>query len=767
VRGPGAQSVPGLRRRAVAALLFGAAILVTAAGGAAAGRGGGAGEATPDVEAAATAQTAGGPGILGFHRDSLPRQRQIETLLLELPDRARVEEHSRILAGKPHVAGTPENEAVARYIAARFREAGLETEIRSYPVYLGYVKEAQLEQVGPVPVRLATPEDAAGDSADPWLRLNWNAYSPSCDLTREVVYVNYGRPEDFDALEALGVSVKDRIVLVRYFHGYRGGKALQAERRGAAAIIFYSDPADDGYVKGDVWPDGPWGPEDHVQRGGAVYDFIVPGDPLTPGWASVPGARRIRPEESEILPRLPSIPISGRDAHLLLKHLAGPVVPRGWQGGLPLTYHVGPGPSRVRLRVEAAFETRPIHNVIGVLRGSEEPERKVLLTNHHDAWVYGASDPISGTAAMIELARVAGDLKRRGMTPRRTLVFASVDAEEMTITGSTEWGEEHRDDLAAHAVACLNVDAAATGPAFRPAAVPTLRRLITETLRDVTDPRGGGDLLAATVKTRGAESFRGLYLDGSDPPAGPGIRFDVPGGGSDYTVFLNHLGIPAADLSFEGPYGVFHSVYDSHAWMSRHGDPGFLYQTTMVRVWGTMAYRLANAEILPFEESPYPADVRAYLAEVEAHGRRWEGLPDLADLKAALAEWEREAASLDARVGGALAGERPARRTLRAVNAALMKAERDLLIASGIPKRPWFRHPIYAPYPSYAAETLPGLREAVAEADSGRARAQAAVLAGAVRARAATLRRASEALGRQEPVRQPATAAPGARRDRP
>jgi N-acetylated-alpha-linked acidic dipeptidase len=697
------------------------------------------------------------PGIHGFCRDSLARQREIETLLLALPDPERLRTHSRILTRKPHVAGTPENDEVARYIRDRFREAGLKTEIRSYPVYLGYVKEAELEQVEPVAARLAGPEDEARGSDDPWLRLNWNAYSPSGDVTREVVYANYGRAEDFDALDALGAPVKGRIALVRYFRGYRGGKALQAERRGAAGIIFYSDPADDGYVRGDVWPDGPWGPESHVQRGAAVFDFLVPGDPLTPGWPSRPGGRRIRPEESEILPRIPSIPISWRDARVILEHLGGPAVPEGWQGGLPLTYHVGPGPSRVRLRIAASFETRPIHNVVGVLRGREEPGRQVLLTNHHDAWVYGAVDPVSGTAAMLELARAAGELARRGLPPRRTLVFVNVDAEEMTLTGSTEWGEQNREALTERAVACLNVDSAASGGSFQPAAVPSLRRLISEALRDVRDPRTGLDLRAATVLARDAERFRTLYNEATETARADDIRFDIPGSGSDYTVFLNHLGIPAADLGFEGAYGVYHSIYDSHEWVARFGDPGFLYHATAVRVWGLLAYRLANADILPFEESPYPSDVLRYLAEIEAQGRRPGAVPDLADLKAALGEWAAAAADLDARIDAAAASPRPPARRLRAANAALLAAERALLSRPGLPGRPWFRHLIYAPYPSYAAETLPGLREAIDEGDAARARAQAAALGAAIRARAATARRAAAAL----PAAPPRPAGPG------
>ena len=708
----------------------------------------------------------GDTGIFGFLRPSLPRQREIEALLLSLPDASRVEAHARVLTEEPHVAGTPGNAQVQRYIADRFREAGLEVEMKSYDVYMGYVNKALLEQIAPEPRLLTRPEEGVPedkDAADPRASLNWNAYSPSCDLTREVVFVNHARPEDFAALDRLGVSVKDRLVLARYYRGYRGGKAHEAQKRGAAGIIFYSDPMEDGYYRGDVYPDGPWGPESHFQRGATAYDYLVPGDPLTPGWASLPGARRIDPREAENLPRIPSIPISWRDALVVFRNLAGPAVPRGWQGGLPLTYHVGPGPSRLHLKIEASFETRAITNVIGVLRGSAEPEKIVLLGNHHDAWVYGAVDPVSGTAAMLELARVAGELKRRGYPPRRTLVFGNWDAEEWTLTGSTEWGEEREADLARHGVACLNIDSAAAGTNFQASAVPTMRRLISEALRDVPDPKSGEDLFTVTLRGDEEEAFTPIYNAPAVEHRAHRINYDILGSGSDYTVFFNRIGMPSLDAAFDGPYGVYHSVLDNYFWMSRIGDPGFLYHTAMVRVWGLLAYRTANADLLPFEESPYPADVKTYLDDLEK-GAAAARLPDLADLRAALAEWEKAAAEFDAKVaavldagtagtqgaGGSLpqGGSGPSPKSLAKVNAALMRAERDLLAASGIPNRPWFRHLVYAPLPSYQAETLPGLREAIGDGDAPRAAAQTRALASAVRARTATVRKGTEALGR-------------------
>ncbi|MGH9750224.1 MAG: M28 family metallopeptidase, partial [Candidatus Polarisedimenticolia bacterium] len=679
----------------------------------------------------------------------LARQRQYEDLLLSLPDAARIREHARVLTAAPHVAGTPGNDAVARYIADRFRDAGLRVELASYPVYLGFVKRASLEQVAPVRRVLATPEtprapeEAAAGAAD---RTGWSAYSPSADVTAEVVFAHHAREEDFAALDALGVQVRGRIVLARNFRGYRGGKALLAERRGAAGIVFYSDPADDGAARGAAYPEGPWGPEDHLQRGSIAYDFNVPGDPLTPGWPSLPGARRIRPEAAASLPRIPAIPISGLDARVILESLGGPEAPPAWKGGLPIAYRLGPGPSRVRLAIEASFETRPITNVVGYLPGRDEPERRVILGNHHDAWVFGAVDPVSGTAAMLELARVAGEMARRGLRPRRTLVFGSWDAEEWTLTGSTEWGEDRRQELERHGVACLNIDTAVSGPAFKASSVPTLRRFIAEALRDVPDPASGKDLLSVTAAAGRDEGLTALYTGrvGDDVP---GMAILPLGSGSDYTVFFNHLGIPSLDAEFGGPMGVYHSIFDSHGWMERFGDPGFRYHAAMTRVWGFMAYRMANADLLPFEESPYPADVAGYLSDLEKEAAGGAVLPDLAGVRGALAEWRKEAAAFDAAAARVLtSGPPPSPGALAAANGALMQAERDLLHAKGIPGRPWFRHLIYAPLPTYSPEFLPGLRASLAGGDARTARAQAAILANALRARAATLGRATAAL---------------------
>jgi len=577
--------------------------------------------------------------------------------------------------------------------------------------------------VAPHPARLARPEDPLPEdpaSRDPGLSGPWHAYAPSGAVTADVVYVNHGRPEDYDVLAEMGIEVRGRIVLARHFKGYRGGKSLEAERRGALALITYSDPAEDGYVQGDVYPRGPWGPDSHVQRGANVYDFIVPGDPLTPGWASVAGAKRIPESESRILPKIPSLPLSFKDARVILQSLTGPARPAGWQGGGPFTYHVGPGPARVRLTLDVPRETRTIRNVIARLRGGDPAvaEQIVLLSNHHDAWTFGGVDPSSGTATALELARSLGELAAKGMRPRRTVVFGIWDAEEFTLTGSTEWGEEHEDELARNAVACLNVDASTSGDRLSVNAVPSLRPFLYQAARDVADPKGRGSVYDVWRAGEGT-NVRGYGVLAGERTEDPPVR--ILGSGSDYTVFFNHLGVPSMDLLFDGPYGVYHSAYDSHQWMRRFGDPGFRYHAAMARLWGLMALRLADADVFPFDYAAYGRDLLAYLEDLGRLAATRGVALDLSRLRedaTALAAW-----AMPAPVEGEAA---------LALNRALMRGERDLLAPEGIPDRPWFRHLIYAPLPSYEAETLPGIREAVVNGDGARARAQVEALAAAL-----------------------------------
>lgn len=648
----------------------------------------------------------------------------------------------RELTRQPHLAGTEGGRRVAEFVAEEFRKAGLEVTTPTYDVLLSYPKSASLTIVGEPGVQLARPEEPIPDDPDTAVAgamPPWNAYAPSADLEAEVVYVNHGSAQDYERLARMGVDVRGKIALARYFGGYRGGKSLEGERRGVAAILVYSDPIDDGWFQGEVYPAGPWGPISHVQRGANVYDFLVPGDPLTPGWASTAQARRIPEAESAILPKLPMMPLSARDAAEILRRLRGPAVPDGWQGvAIPDTYRTGPGPVRVHLNVENTRETRTIRDVIGLLPGTDEPERKILLSNHHDAWVYGAVDPSSGTATMISLARALGRLAREGLRPRRTIVFGSWDAEEYTLTGSTEWGEEHERELRSNAVLCINVDAATSGRNFSASASPLLFAAIREAAAAVEDPGNPGHTVAQMWKQNANKKNIRSYATGEAP--GEELPVSILGSGSDYTVFFNRFGVPSMDLVFDGPYGVYHSVYDDYRWMETVGDPGFLYHAAMARVAGLLALRFANADAFPFEPSRYGREIARYaedLARSPAGRRLTSDLRRLA-FKARLCS--RAAATSENAIARRVAG---GGRNLHAVNDWLLSTEHSMLEESGLPGRPWFRHLIYAPLPSYAAETLPAVREAAEAGQTEAARREIARLMRKLDAAIADARRVS------------------------
>jgi len=681
------------------------------------------------------------PVPLGFSPQSYAAQERWEKRFLESIRAHRCRKYLRRLTREPHVAGTPGDRRVTQLIFDEFQRAGLKPEIVEYPVLLSYPKQIEVELVEPVRVKLANPEpEIRGDAdtrlQDPMAKMPWNGYSPSADLTRPVVYVNYGALGDYDQLEKLGIRVKDKIVLARYFHGYRGGKSLEAERRGAAAIIVFSDPADDGAPRGPVYPNGPWGPLGHFQRGAVVYDFITPGDPLTPGWASTPDAKRLQPSESKILPRIPMVPLSAADAQEILQQLEGPEAPKEWQGGLPLKYRVGGETVKVRLALEMENRTTPIWNVIARIPGTEEPEKLVILGNHHDAWVYGAVDPASGTASMLELARALGRLVKMGFRPRRTILLGSWDAEEYTLTGSTEWGEQFADDLRKNAVVCLNVDASASGRDFSVSAVPALIPSLIEATQAVKDPATGRSVYERWKEARGRRSVRSYAVPGSGAAPAP---FGLLGGGSDYMVFLQHNGVPSLDMLFDGPYGVYHSVYDNFRWMDRFGDPGFQYHAAMSQLWGLLALRFANADLLPLDYSIYAAEVVAYLEGLEKIAPADFFAVTIRPLIEKAKVWHDKAGTLrkdleDWRRGASETVTAVRTRPLQPaqLNDRLMAQEHALLDERGIPGRPWFRHLIYAPLPSYEAETLPGLREALEAGDMERAREQAARLAAAL-----------------------------------
>ncbi len=689
---------------------------------------------------------------LGFSPESYARQAQWESRFLESITPKQCRKYLRRLTREPHIAGTPGDRRVTEFIFDEFKRAGLQAEIVEYRVLLSYPRKVEVELVEPARVKLANPEpEIPGDNAtrttDLLMRVPWIGFSPSADLTLPVVYVNYGRAEDYDELEKRGVSARGKIVLARYFRGYRGGKSLEAERRGVAGIIVYSDPAEDGAPRGPVYPDGPWGPLGHFQRGAVVYDFITPGDPLTPGWASTPDAKRLDEREVQILPKIPMVPLSAADAGEILERLGGPQAPKEWQGALPLSYRLGGETAKVHLALDMENRVTPIWDVIARITGAEEPEKVVILGNHHDAWGYGAVDPSSGTASMLELARALGRLVKEGFRPRRSIVLGSWDAEEYTLAGSIEWGEQHADDLRKNAVVCLNVDASASGQDFTVSAVPSLLPALIEATQAVKDPATGRSVYDRWREARGARSVRSYAVAGSG--AAP-VPFGLLGGGSDYMVFLQHLGVPSLDMIFDGPYGVYHSAYDNFQWMDRFGDPGFQYHAAMSQLWGLLALRFANADVLPLDYSTYAAEVSAYLEGLEKVAPAEFYASTIRPLIEKCQEWRKVGATLteelEARRGGESlvvildSDNRPMTNAemlldpgIRLeVTSTLMAQERALLDERGIPGRPWFKHLIYAPLPSYEAVTLPGLREALERQDMEGAREQAARLGAAL-----------------------------------
>jgi N-acetylated-alpha-linked acidic dipeptidase len=423
------------------------------------------------------------------------------------------------------------------------------------------------------------------------------------------------------------------------------------------------------------------------------------------------------------------MPLSARDAAEILRRLRGPAVPSdAWQGvAIADTYRVGPGPVRVRLQVENTRERRTIRNIIGTLEGTDERAQKVILSNHHDAWVYGAVDPSSGTATMISLARALGRLAREGLRPRRTIVFGEWDSEEYTLTGSTEWGEEHEADLVRNGIVCINVDASASGAAFSASASPTLGSVIRAVAAAIPDPGAPGKTVAESWREK-ASAAKNVRSYASGERFGEELPVAVLGSGSDYTVFFNRLGIASMDILFDGPYGVYHSVYDGYGWMSRHGDPGFRYHAAMARLAGVLALRFANADVLPFDPSPYGREIAAYAKELAAAPAGRPLAPDLARLSAAAERWSRESKASQDAVAAELASGRADAARLRSVNSWLLGLERAVSDDGGLPDRPWFRHLIYAPLPSYAAETLPAIREAAVRADATAARGEIARL---------------------------------------
>ncbi len=687
------------------------------------------------------------PSIFGF-RDAGPES-ATESRFLAVPDAKLAEEHLRTLTKDPHMAGTPEDKATADYVAQKFRDAGLETEIVEYKVWINYPTEISVDLTAPAGVEMHGPTREHVDNDpfqdDPRVVMPFNGMSPSGDVEADVVYANYGSPDDFEKLEKLKVDVKGKIVLVRYGQNFRGVKVFVAQEHGAAGVIIYSDPADDGWRRGDKYPDGPWRPDTGVQRGSTGYMFEFPGDPTTPGkvsTASLPDSERISSQQSAQMPKIPVTPLSYHDAWPILQHLAGPDSPREWQGSLPFTYHVGPGPSKIKLHLKQDYQYRTLWDVIGKVRGTELPDEWVVAGNHRDAWVYGAVDPNSGTASMLESVHGVGELLKSGWKPKRTMVFCSWDGEEEGLMGSTEWVEQHEKELA-NSPAYFNMDVAVSGPKFGASSVPSLKQFIRDITKVVPSPKGGTVYeawqKAAQPDAPSTQSPTEAIGDSRRTPAAQ-VKSDVPvgdlGSGSDYTAFLQHSGVPSSDVSSSGPYGVYHSVFDNFNWFKKFGDPDFLYEQQMARVFGLQSIRMADADVLPYDYEEYGKEISAYLdaARKRADGKFGEHALDFTAVNNAAHRFETAGAKV-------LAKQKNPPRDVARLNQALRSTERAMLDPQGLPHRPFFRHVIYAPgeYTGYAAVVIPGVNEALDKGDSDRARQQLSALAAALDRAAKTL----------------------------
>ncbi|MBI4462563.1 MAG: M28 family metallopeptidase [Acidobacteria bacterium] len=685
--------------------------------------------------------------LRGFSPEAAKAQRQLEESFKAIPAAEEAKKQHRIFTAEPHPAGSARNNELARYVAERWKEWGWEeVTLHRYDVLVSSPREVSVEMVSPSYYRASLREDSYevdSDTKNSNVSRGYLALSASGEVTAPVVYAHSGNPEDYEVLRRHGIDVRGKIVLVRYSnpYSYRGFKALTAQQEGAAAILIYSDPAEDGYVRGKVYPEGPWGPESHIQRGAITYDFMVAGDPLTPGWASLPEAKRIPREEAVSLPNIIAVPLSWRDAQPLLEYLDGPVAPKEWQGGLPLTYRLGGGAVRVRVKADMDTSLKPNYVVEARIRGSEFPDEWVVLGNHRDAWEFGGVDPSSGTASMMELARALGELKRGGIRSRRTLVLCSWDGEEVALTGSTEWGEQFADELKKKVVAYLNVDSSVSGPNFRASAVASLAPWLVEVSRGLEAPSGvtlHEEWKESLTRERHDQGRRGIVADSE-------LVNTRIGSGSDHTVFLNHLGRPTIDLTFDGPYGVYHSMYDNFFWMNQFGDPGYRYHTLMAQLWGVAALRLANAEILPFDFAFYARQLRQFIRELP-QGKQTPRQLDLQPVLKQVAELEAGGRRLNRAIERALASRGMTAALAEAVNRQLMQVEANWLHPDGIPGRPWFKHILYAARYTYAHLELPGLTEAIERGDCQTARAQARILQDALAKNVALLRRASTEL---------------------
>ena len=556
----------------------------------------------------------------GYSAATSRTQRDWETKFRAIPEPQNQRDYMQRLAARPHHVGSPYDKDNAEWMLAKFKEWGLDANIETFDALFPTPKVRVVELVEPTKftAKLQEPALAVDPTSDQQAEQlpTYNAYSADGDVTAPLVYVNYGIPDDYEKLERMGVSVKGAIVIARYGNSWRGIKPKVAAEHGAVGCLIYSDPADDGYAQGDVFPTGAWRPRDGVQRGSVADMPLYPGDPLTPGVGATKDAKRLDLKDAKTLTKIPVLPISYADAQPLLAALKGEVVPEGWRGSLPQTYHVGPGPAKVHLKVQSNWDIKPLYDVIVKIPGSTNPDEWIVRGNHHDAWVNGAEDPVSGTVVLMEEARGLATLLKQGWKPKRTIIYCVWDGEEPGLLGSTEWGEAHADELRQHAVAYINSDGNGRGY-LTMGGSHTLEAFINGVARDIQDPEKKitvwkRDQLKAIADAKTPEDRKEIR-DRAD------LRIDALGSGSDWTVFLDHLGIASLDLSYgdEDGGGIYHSIYDDFYWYTHFSDTDFSYGRALSQTAGTAVMRLADADLLPYNFTGLADTIHRYLDELQ------------------------------------------------------------------------------------------------------------------------------------------------------
>jgi N-acetylated-alpha-linked acidic dipeptidase len=718
--------------------------------------------------------------FFGYLPSSSQAERDWETKFRALPDSALQREYMQRLSARPHHVGSAYDKDNAEWILAKFKEWGLDAQIETFNVLFPTPKERIVEMVAPTQFRAKLEEPTL--AVDPTSGQKseqlptYNAYSIDGDVTAPLVFVNYGLTKDYERLDRLGISVKGAVVIAKYGNSWRGVKPKIAYEHGAVGCLIYSDPRDDGYFEEPVFPEGPMRPKDGVQRG-SVMDFMrYPGDPLTPGVGATPDAKRLRREDAQTITKIPVLPISYGDAEPLLQALGGPMAPAEWRGGLPLSYHVGVGPAKVHLKVVSNWDIKPVNDVVFKIPGHTEPDIWIVRGNHHDAWVNGAEDPISGQIALLEEARALSTLLKQGWKPKRTIIYCAWDGEEPMLLGSTEWAEYHGQELQQHAAIYINSDGNDRGY-LDVGGSHSLEAFVNETAKDIEDPEKH---ISVWKRKQAGEIESGSPEEKKEARQRADLRIDPLGSGTDFTTFLDHLGVASLNVSYAGEdhEGIYHSIYDDFYWYTHFSDKDFVYSRALSQTIGSMVMRFADADLLPFQFADLVDTVKKYDEELkkllkdqqdeanDINQKLDDGVysatsdprhPTVAPPRAEVPPFINFAPIDNAIAALSRSAERyqkasaalrsaTANANFAALNQLLLQSERRLTLQEGLPRRPWYKHLIYAPgwYTGYSPKTMPGIREAIEEKRYADADPEIAKIAKVLQAEAELIDQAAE-----------------------